>query len=314
MKDPHLYYHPSGVAPPKGIFIALLAGIPLAAVCGIGYSKAISTIPFVYLDILLTVLFGVLLGVIAKAFIRTGKIRNIPFGIVFGLLLAITGIYAKWSYWSVSDVFYSEELGQIHNSPGFMDAVMHPVITWNMMQLVNKIGAFSLHDIPFEGTLLWIVWISEAGIILFFTTAFSLRQVKLPFSETGNSWMDALISPRFLNAGISMKELRGQLELRNYTSLVQGMSANGMASRLWTVAFYNNHASDEYYLEVAEEKPEKRNRRGKQARPGTALFAGMNKTSGLLRISKTDYEFLRESLGGELIESPLAAFRSGLHK
>src|ERR1041385_7038326 len=162
MQNPELYYRPSGIIPLKSIFIFLLIGIPSAVICGVLYEIVISSVSYIFLDIVFVVLFGALAGVACKRMVRAGKMRNIPAAIFAGILFGAIVIYAKWSYW------YIDNLSLLSTGENtfvqFFNTLMHPVNTWEMMKLVNTVGAFSIDKTVYKGIMLWILWGSEAGM------------------------------------------------------------------------------------------------------------------------------------------------------
>jgi len=73
------HYRHSGRAPLVGAVTAALAGIACACLLAVVYSFAIVWIPFVYLNVLLTLAFGGITGFAVAWFGQRMKIRRRPF-------------------------------------------------------------------------------------------------------------------------------------------------------------------------------------------------------------------------------------------
>jgi hypothetical protein len=166
------------------------------------------------------------------------------------------------------------------------------------MVVLNEFGLWSLHDIEVNGILLWGVWAVEAGIIFFFLVASTLRQARLPFSETGNAWIKGMVSPDFILANVPFKEMRSQLEQGNFSLIINGTRTTAGATN-WTLTYYVEETFGEYYVEVIQQKPTKDGK--KSSKPEGALLSFTDgKSTGPLRISKAMYEKLRGAWSGEM--------------
>lgn len=299
MQNSELYYRPSGIAPLKGVLITLLVAIPTALLLGLGYSWCIWKIPFIYIDVILTVALGLILGMITQGLMRLGKIRSTPVSVFMGFIIAAVAIYAKWSEWSVmvdGEIF---DAGYTVAQSNILTTLAQPLYTLDRMTLLNETGLWSLHDIEVNGILLWAVWAIEAGIIFFLILACVFRQSRLPFSETGDNWIKGMVSPDLIEAKVTFKEMRQQLEQENFSLLIDGLKTS-TTERNWRITFYADDIFGEYYLEIVEQKAVKSGKKITKAE-GALMFYSDGKSTGALRISKNIYEKLRGAWGGEMI-------------
>ena len=62
MKTNERYYQESGIIGAQGILLLSLAGILTTGILGVIYAYAVFYIPFIYLNVILTVLFGLAIG------------------------------------------------------------------------------------------------------------------------------------------------------------------------------------------------------------------------------------------------------------
>ena len=98
-------YKHSGEAPVGGILLAGVAGLLTAVFCSVLYTYAQVWIPFVYLNLVLTVLLGMAIGVAVAHAAFLGKIRNTMVVTAMGFVFALVAIYCEWgtSTWALDD-------------------------------------------------------------------------------------------------------------------------------------------------------------------------------------------------------------------
>jgi hypothetical protein len=89
-------YRHSGKTPLAGLTLATLAGLATAIVLGVAYSYAIVYCPIVYLNALLTFLYGCAIGVVVSWAAKTGHVRSRLMPSVIGVTCALIGLYVAW--------------------------------------------------------------------------------------------------------------------------------------------------------------------------------------------------------------------------
>ncbi len=181
--SPPAYYEHSGNFSPVllvlGALVASAVSLPLAWL----YAYAIYYIPFIYINVVLTVGLAFAVGMIVVHVMRGAKVRN---GVVFGaaaLLVTAVAFYGHWAAWL--GIFSRESGLDIMAS----DVAQQPGAMWAAILEINATGAWSLFGIEFSGTPLWGIWALEGAIIVGggFLIAFGAF-VDVPFCERCGSW------------------------------------------------------------------------------------------------------------------------------
>jgi uncharacterized membrane protein YvlD (DUF360 family) len=199
------YYEESGKVPPAGFIIALSIGILTALALSFVYAYAISYIPFIYLNFLLTGLFGVVIGAVVAMSAGFGKIRNRKVVIALAVVAALVACYMSWVLavylWLDSEVF-----------------IFNPSDLLTIIQVVAQEGVWSLKGATPTGAALYAIWGIEAAVIFgasFFGAigAYSAE----PFCENCNEWTKVV-------------ELTERLEEpEDFTAFLQGLEAKNYA-------------------------------------------------------------------------------------
>lgn len=176
------YVH-SGAAPSLGILMSLGAGLAAAAGLGIAYGYLMFWIPFVYLNFLMTIFFGIIIGYIVFAAGKAGKVRNSALIGVVGLVCAIAGLYFAWAGY----------IGGLVNKSG-EDApfvVLNPAAILDVGGLLLEKGAWTLFGGTPTGTILFILWLLEALIIVGAGGLIAWSSIgELPFCEGCDAWTE----------------------------------------------------------------------------------------------------------------------------
>ncbi len=146
------YYEHSGVIDLKGIIFMIIFGAVGTLVLGTIYGYATFYIPFIYLNFIITLGFGVGVGLLVGIGGRLGKVRNSKALLIFGFIFGFIAEYAGWISWIFA---FSEQEALV-----FM-----PSRILNAIQFVSENGAWSLFDWVPTGTFLYIVWGIEAFIV-----------------------------------------------------------------------------------------------------------------------------------------------------
>ncbi|MGI4884569.1 MAG: hypothetical protein ACRYFR_06380 [Janthinobacterium lividum] len=202
-----LYYQPSNKMPLGGAVLFLLGGAAAAAVLALVYVYAIWYIPFIYVNFVLCLGFGLLLGAGLAGLARAGKLRS-PRGV--GGLAAAVGLVAVYLEWGAYlTLFFGTEapapgapstaahlfstsglhVASTSFSPGLFATILsHPAGMWNAMRQINETGTWSLRGATPSGLLLWAIWLVEALVIVGGAYLLAATQAHEPFSEATNAW------------------------------------------------------------------------------------------------------------------------------
>lgn len=205
-----LYYKNSGVVPPLAPILMLTVGAIGTWVLALIYAYATAYIPFIYISFLLTIFFGMGIGMLVNLCGSFGKARNTTFMIGSGVVLALFGLYACWAIW-----FKANEAGT-----GFF---ISPKLMFGLMGLIAEEGAWSIFDYQPTGGALYAVWAIEALLILggaLFLVYANTNDT--PFCEECNKWADEekvigplapIVDPTSFKAQIEQRNLQAILEL-----------------------------------------------------------------------------------------------------
>lgn len=176
------YYQHSGTVPIGGAIRTTIEGIAAATFLAIIYSYAINYIPIVHANILLTLGFGAVIGVIVSYESRSTKIRNTLIPAAIGLVCGMAGLYVAWAV----DFKARSGIPGLGLFAGLDPTVLVPYIQWfyeNGAWGIGK-GGGVVSGIP-----LAIVWLAEAGVIVGLAAAIPWGAYKTNvFCESCDKW------------------------------------------------------------------------------------------------------------------------------
>ncbi len=182
-----LYYKHSGRFSAMGPVVGFAAATVTAIILGVIYSLAVLNIPFIYVDALFCILYGMLVGAAAGRTIVWLKVRNPLIAIAVTVAATLVGYYVSWAFW-VNGVLHRAEPDATLT---MMDLVKNPGLLWAGISDINTVGTWSLGHSSKEavsGAFLWITWLAEAGIIF----GCAIMGVRLttanPFCEDCETW------------------------------------------------------------------------------------------------------------------------------
>jgi hypothetical protein len=178
------FYKQSGIVPLRGLVQTVFAGVGTAISLGIAYAYASVYIPFVYVHILLTGAFGLVLGLLVKQAARAGRIRNRTVPGVIGLASGLVGLYFAWG-----GDFLARKMMPLN--VGFFLA-FRPQVIWWYMQWAYENGLWELGkhaNGPLKGIPLAMIWVAEAAIIVGLAAHFPWNEVgQWVFCESCGWW------------------------------------------------------------------------------------------------------------------------------
>lgn len=154
---PELYKH-SGAVTVTGVMWGLVSGGVAAAAMGFMYTYAIVWIPFIYVNFLLTIGFGLLTGWAVSVGAKAGKLRNMP---VAGLLGAFCGFLGLWTAWAVDPMARMGRMADVSMGPQFGFGTL-----FDYMAVLYENGSWGIKKATVSGIFLGLIWIIEAGIIV----------------------------------------------------------------------------------------------------------------------------------------------------
>jgi hypothetical protein len=238
-----LYYRESGGFSAGKLVPALIASIVAAAVLGAAYAYCDLYNPCIsVLTFLLTIGFGAGCGAVAGWMMRWADVRNRGLRTISSLIVAIVALYSSWVFWLYALIVRYDSQTPKDFSPATF--LMHPHVMWNLMQIVNEKGAWSIgghggtsSSTPVTGVMLWLCWAAEAVLIVGSSIlAANAVGSAFPYCESCNRW--ARKTKQLFTAGpMNLAELRSQLESKNYAPLIANSPAKATDAswlEVWT--------------------------------------------------------------------------------
>ncbi len=192
MSQPTFFYKESGNASPLSISLSISSSLFIILFFSFFYSLLITYMPIVYFNFLIVAAYGFLVSFTSRASNTFFKIRNRKKTILITVALSILAVYFQW----VSYIFVIsfEDLNPtllFEESTYFFKLLFRPDIIVTAMLDISKVGLWSLgfsNGPALNGIILWIIWLSEAAIIIFITINNYLNFENIPFSEIDNKW------------------------------------------------------------------------------------------------------------------------------
>lgn len=180
-------YRHSGEMGPLAIPLALLYGGLAAMVGGLCYQLLIHAIPYVYMNLLIVLVFGFVVGLVAGNGMRRGKLRNMKLATL--LLIGIGALAVAASFYVGYEQLLrkvaavdGKPLAEVRADLGFMQWIQLKVLTgW-------KIGKHAA-DTPISGKVVYFVWAIEAAVIITLTVIAGRMPLDHPFCERTGEWM-----------------------------------------------------------------------------------------------------------------------------
>lgn len=178
----HPFYSHSGKFGPHGPLLAVIAGGILAFPLGIIYSYLIKWIPFIYLNLFITIGYGFIFGFVTLFLLKLGKVRNRPVALLTGL---VVGLLAWWGSWN-----------------GCAKALIGAQAPWlltphqlsRLISILYEEGSWGIgfsSSTPVTGIFLAICWIAEGAAIVGIATMVPHKAIAhTPFCELHDCWLD----------------------------------------------------------------------------------------------------------------------------
>jgi hypothetical protein len=178
-------YRSSGKIPIVGLLVGAIAAPVVAIPSAPIYAYATVYCPVAQLSVLLTLVFGGVLGAVpALAMVRLGKVRNMYVVALFALGTAALGYLLSWPVWLYATMN--------RNSPIPFEIFLDPLRCTQMLASVYELGSWTIgrSGEPVSGLFLGAFWLVEAGLI--FGTAgvagAGIGAAESPFCERCEAW------------------------------------------------------------------------------------------------------------------------------
>lgn len=208
MKSEELYYKESGNISPISILAIIVSAIATAAVLGAVYGYATFLIPFIYLNVIITVFFGVAMGFVVNKVAYFTKSRNSGRVAMLGLLAGILAEYFGWVFW-------------IHALTEQLVLSFNPLALFSIISSVAEEGAWSIFGgyTP-TGFALYLIWAIEAGIIIIVSWLSTVGSTSSkPFCEDCGTWAEEKVLTSRLEPILNIEDFVEKIENKDFAVL-----------------------------------------------------------------------------------------------
>ena len=181
-----MYYIESGNINPIKLVFSYVLGLLTSFLFGYFYTFLTLIIPFVYFNIVITVVvafnLGLICRVINKFFHNINKKSRIIFAVIIGLFANFFQITTFIVY-----VYYGQ-IPSVDLYLSYLHIFFNPMNIFYGLSEINQVGTWSFLSIPFNGFILTIVWVIEFLIILVVPIVVVVTAKQYPYSEVLKKW------------------------------------------------------------------------------------------------------------------------------
>jgi hypothetical protein len=186
---------------PRLIFLSILF-LPLGFVFSFIYSYLMWFNPFPYINVIATAVLGVLIGFVFP--IKLSKCTNSKVAIFSILIFALVCHYFGWITWM--DLFINQSdvieinhprspISSIVPSSSNLDQILYlftnPSVFLSNISIIAQTGYFSIFSYTPQGFMLYVIWILELLMILYFSTFTSYERSNEPYNISKNKWLES---------------------------------------------------------------------------------------------------------------------------
>lgn len=226
------YYKPSGRFTAKFFLYFLLFAVISIPILSAAYIYLIYYIPFVYLNAVITVVCGSVLGFIINQATRMGKARNPLLVLVCTVAAVIVMKYVQWCIYIplVFDDAYGlcgEGLSIGERFTASLDLFTAPSEVYTAASFINEVGVWGISRAgtngldTVNGIVLLVVWIVEFALMTCMAVTIARQQYALPFSEASDAWYTELNGKVELNIPDNMDSFRYNMENGRFDELIR---------------------------------------------------------------------------------------------
>ncbi len=200
------YYKPSGKFTPTSLLLFAITSIIALPVLALLYSYCIWYIPFVYINFLITIGFGLGTGLlISNLAIKIGKVRNPMIGFLLGAIGGGIALYFNWAIWvdlviNSSETYGNSRIGVTVSTIEFLQVfslASQPGVLLEFIKEIGTYGTWGLKGNTVSGGFLYFIWIVEALITIGVAAILPWYKARTPFCELGNCWFTEKELPAF---------------------------------------------------------------------------------------------------------------------
>jgi hypothetical protein len=181
-----LHFQPTAAINPMGIVLYLL--LMALTTIGLGYIYSLLTIffPFIYVNVFITIGYGLSIGYLSLLFFRISSVRDSQSKFALTLFAGLSAWIFAW----VTFIVYVLELNYPTFSTylGHIPQILHPGFFFPTIAEFNQVGLWEIAGIELKGILLAVIWLIELAIIIGFPLLILKRSKPMPYSENFRKW------------------------------------------------------------------------------------------------------------------------------
>jgi hypothetical protein len=214
---------------PAGLLLSLLVSLPGIFALAFGYSYSLLWLPFVHLNFILTIVYGVLTGITIGFALKRCRVWRMGMVGLGGFLAGLVADHLSWVVWLQS---YSHWSG---GWTSLFSLLFSPLRVWNRLQFLSQSGSWALGGYVAKGWVLWLVWSLEG--ILITALSFLSAGIYLAGSKACEVCASEMTDQRGVadlrSQGRDPEELKRRLEARDFAFLKALGAARNSPQSLW---------------------------------------------------------------------------------
>lgn len=180
------YYKVKNTFSPLAFIAVLLVTLIIGSALSWPYLWLEDKIPLIYLNLLIPVGAGMILGGIVGQVAKVLKMHSPIFGTI-SILIGFIGVtIIKWAMY-IYNLFASSESLPFFST--MKNILLNPSEFWSTICYVNSVGTWGLSkESNITGIFLWIIWIGEIILFYFCFSVIFHSEIDIPFVEKDNTW------------------------------------------------------------------------------------------------------------------------------
>lgn len=178
----HARYRPSGKFGPQ-VLVFVPAAIAAAWAIAWVYELALFYIPFIYINAIIVMGFGALMGVMAGAIVKRAHVRNPIVAYSSGVVIALSGLFASF-FWNL--LRFANEV--VEQKPE-LSKLMVVLQGWPIWLDGRVEGGWKIKSSTMNGAAVWVIWGIEALLVVGFAIWLVREEAHNPYCEGCSKWM-----------------------------------------------------------------------------------------------------------------------------
>ncbi|MCG8700710.1 MAG: hypothetical protein MI922_21840, partial [Bacteroidales bacterium] len=183
MRNNELFYQASGKVNPVKMILSYAIIIGVTIFLAYAYSVLVTVIPIVYFNFILTIAFGMGLGLSCKTFARLMHNRCIKSQTLQAIVI---GLLANYFQWTAYVIFVNS--GTIPGIDSYLAGIIGSKNLFVTMAELYRIGNWSIFGFTLNGPVLGIIWIVEFALIIAGPVFIVVKSKIHPYSESLQKW------------------------------------------------------------------------------------------------------------------------------